>query len=144
MVSDSYFFNLRKRNDVKKHVVLGDLERILLLQASAIKAENVEDIEFYSLLAREKAESLCSLEAVISRFDESFPADEFSGTGVAARERSFKNRYKKITILYRMNMKALENFMNTIRRQLSSVRLLTKGNVQYNSTSVPEYIDIKR
>lgn len=112
------------------------LHQALVLQASAIQREETEDVVFYACFIKEKTEFLGSLEAVISSFDVSVSLEEENSR--------FQALYEKIRVLHYANLDALHVSVKSIKRQLSSILLLTKGHPLYNGSSLPEYIDITR
>ncbi len=114
-----------------------ELYQALVLQASAIQKDDIENITFYAHFIREKTEFLGSLEAVISSFDVPVFLEE-------DEKSRFQPLYEKILVLYQANMDSLRVSVKSIRKQLTSILLLTKGHSLYNGSSLPEYIDITR
>ncbi len=129
--------NLRRKNYQKKYTVLKKLYQALLLQAAAIEEGNTEDVVFYARFIREETDHLCSLETVISALDNRIAY-------AVVENYPFQALYENISMLQHANMDALQVSVKSIKKQLSSILLLTKGHSQYNGSSLPEYIDITR
>ncbi len=136
--------NRCQNNYRKKYHILSTLRRACGFLSSSIEAGDTGAIETYTRIIRENTEHLYSIEPVIASCSPMLPPESAAAGWKEDFEGQFQVFYEEISALHRENADALKRFTARIRRQLSSVQLLTRGRLLYNGSSLPEYIDIKR
>ncbi len=141
---NSSYVNRCQNNYRKKYHILNTLRRACGFLSSSIEVGDTGAIEAYTRIIRENTRHLYSIEPIIASCNPMLSPESAAAAWKEDFERQFKVFYEEITVLHRENMDALGGFVAGIRKQLSSVQLLTRGRLLYNGSSLPEYIDIKR